>query len=170
MSKASTSWLTDCLPACPVVCLSVCIHKNQLRQSDVSDSQSSKVPLNDIVASAHAPTPLETTSTRTCRVTNKLSTERTKTQTQNQTQLELLTNNWSICQNIFSAWHLMVSLVYLCECVCVCACLSACVLCCVCCVRNEDWQLNVFSLTSNRCSCWLISPWCRNEGHALKWA
>lgn len=67
--------------------------------------------------------------------------------------------------------------VQLCECVCVCmgvpCCVSVCVRvsCVVCCVRNEDWQLNVFSLTSNRCLCWLISPWCRNSmATPPKWA
>lgn len=49
MPASTTLWLS--------VCPSVCIHKNQLRQSDVSDSQSSKVPLNDIVASAQATHP-----------------------------------------------------------------------------------------------------------------
>lgn len=56
---------------------------------------------------------------------------------------------WSICQNIFSARHL-------------------CRFLCVFWVWNEDWQLNVFSLTSNRGLCWLISPWSPRPGHSFK--
>lgn len=133
-----TFWLTDCLVVCLSVLMSallaVCVSWNQLKQSDVSDSQSSKVPLNVLVASAVPATPPYPR-----RPVSKPTLKHLPKYFQCPTVVGFT----------FCMW------------VCVCVYKREC-------VWNEDWQLNVFTLTSSRLFCWLISPRSPKGGHSFK--
>lgn len=139
--------LTAC---CLSVCLSAFTQKSiEAKRHDVSDSQSSKVPLNDIVASAQAPwnTPLPPEDTE---YPNTSSNRTYHTQPEPKPRasylpqlkrlpkyFQCLTLDGFTCVTVWerASIHLCVSVcVFVCVLWCVCVYLSVCVLC-------AEWRL-----------------------------